>query len=173
MPGHIGVSGMSAGGHLSLILATQGGPGDAKAKDLVDRQSSAVQAVACFFPPTDFLNYGAAHSNVLSTGIIPVVRPAFGIIPTDPEEMRKYGESISPIYSLTSNLPPTLIFQGDADLLVPIQQAFLFRDKATALGDTVEVKVKKGQGHGWIPFDADMESCADWFDKYLRAKKQP
>jgi acetyl esterase/lipase len=170
-PDHLGVCGMSAGGHLSLILATQGGPSDAKAKDPVDRQTSAVQAVACFFPPTDFLNYGTASSNALGAGILAPYKPAFGPIPADPAEARKYGESISPIYSLTSNLPPTLIIHGNADTLVPIQQALSFRDKAAALGDTVQVKVEEGKGHGWANYQADMESCADWFDQYLRPRK--
>ena len=53
-PNRFGISGSSAGGHLSLTMGTQGGPGDADAKDPVDRESSAVQCVACFFPPTDF-----------------------------------------------------------------------------------------------------------------------
>jgi hypothetical protein len=47
-PEALGVTGGSAGGHLSLTLGTMGGPGMANAKDPVDRESSAVQAVACF-----------------------------------------------------------------------------------------------------------------------------
>jgi acetyl esterase/lipase len=47
----IGVSGASAGGHLSLMLGTAGTAGDPAAKDPIDRLSSRVQAVACFFPP--------------------------------------------------------------------------------------------------------------------------
>lgn len=47
----IGVTGASAGGHLSLMLGTAGSQGDPNAKDPVDRESSRVQAVACFFPP--------------------------------------------------------------------------------------------------------------------------
>jgi acetyl esterase/lipase len=153
------------------MLATQGGPGAANAKDPVNRQTSAVQCVACFFPPTDFLNYGVAGSNVLGAGILAPYKPAFGPTPSDPEEARNYAVSISPIYGVTSNLPPTLIIHGNADTLVPIQQSFIFRDKATALGDTVQVKIKDGGGHGWSNFEPDMESCADWFDQYLRPKK--
>ena len=48
-PEHLGITGGSAGGHLSLTMGTQGGPGKADAKDPIDRESSAVQAVACFF----------------------------------------------------------------------------------------------------------------------------
>src|SRR5881296_1669966 len=57
-PHKFGITGASAGGHLSLTLGTQGKPGKEDAKDPIDRESSAVQAVACFFPPTDFLNWG-------------------------------------------------------------------------------------------------------------------
>ena len=54
----LGITGISAGGHLSLLMGTAGGPGDPKASDPIDRASSKVQAVACFCPLTDFLNYG-------------------------------------------------------------------------------------------------------------------
>src|SRR5438445_2418441 len=53
-PDHFGITGGSAGGHLSLTMGTQGKAGDPDEKDPIDRESSAVQAVACFFPPTDF-----------------------------------------------------------------------------------------------------------------------
>src|ERR1700679_596719 len=53
-PAHIGICGASAGGHLSLMIGTAGTEGKPDANDPVDRESSRVQAVACFFPPTDF-----------------------------------------------------------------------------------------------------------------------
>ena len=49
-PQRIGVTGGSAGGHLSLMLATRGGPGPGDAADPVNRASSAVQAAAIFSP---------------------------------------------------------------------------------------------------------------------------
>src|SRR6185436_3545028 len=58
-PARLGITGGSAGGHLSLTMAAKGAKGDSAAKDPIDRESSEVQCVACFFPPTDFLNYGA------------------------------------------------------------------------------------------------------------------
>ena len=62
-PNRFGVSGGSAGGHLSLMLATRGGPGPSDAADPVDRESSAVQAAAIFFPVTDLLNLGPSTEN--------------------------------------------------------------------------------------------------------------
>jgi len=67
-PDRLGVFGASAGGHLSLTLGTQGRDGDPKAKDPVDRQGSRVQAVACFFPPTDFENWGAPGDTQVGVG---------------------------------------------------------------------------------------------------------
>src|SRR4051812_3137701 len=55
----LGITGASSGGYLSLAIGTGGKDGDANAKDPVDRASSKVAAVACFFPPADLVNYGA------------------------------------------------------------------------------------------------------------------
>src|SRR5205823_6785815 len=51
-PERLGVTGGSAGGHLSLMLATTGDDGDANAKDEVLKQSDRVAAVVALFPPT-------------------------------------------------------------------------------------------------------------------------
>ncbi len=48
---HLGITGGSAGGQLSLMVALADEKVDPKAKDPVDRVSSRVQAVACFYPP--------------------------------------------------------------------------------------------------------------------------
>lgn len=167
-PRRLGVTGASAGGHLSLILGTQGHLGAADAKDPVDSVSSAVQAVACFFPPTDFLNYGKTNESALGEGILKDFRPAFGDVPTNTFLKEKFGRQISPIYHITSNLPPTLIIHGDADTLVPMQQAESFLTAAKKVGVPTRLVVKKGAGHGWPDWLADMETCAQWFDEHLR-----
>ena len=82
---------------------------------------------------------------------------------------QKLGHEISPIYFVTSNLPPTLLIHGDADTLVPIQQSELFVKRAQAAGAVVKLIVKPGKGHGWPEWlNTDMLTCADWFDEYLR-----
>src|SRR5690606_17362544 len=52
-PDRIGVFGMSAGGHLSLMLGTTADDGEAQATDPVLRASNRVQAVAAWVAPTD------------------------------------------------------------------------------------------------------------------------
>lgn len=167
----LGVTGGSAGGHLSLILGTQGANGSSGASDPVDRESSAVQCVACFFPPTDFLNYGKPGEIALGENVLKAFSPAFGESPTNAEAKIEFGKKISPIYSITSNLPPTLIIHGDADKLVPYQQAESFVEKAKAAGATAQLINRPGKAHGWPELGNDLHLFADWFDQHLRGIK--
>jgi acetyl esterase/lipase len=167
----LGVTGGSAGGHLSLTLGTQGAKGKPDAKDPIDRESSAVQAVACFFPPTDFLNYGKPGEDGVGFGILQGFKAAFGPRADTPEERQKLGHEISPIYFVTSNTPPTLILHGDADKLVPIQQAETFLKRADEAGVKTKLIVKKGEAHGWKNWIGDFALFADWFDEHLRGIK--
>ena len=171
-PEKLGVTGGSAGGHLSLTLGTQGAPGKIDAKDPVDRASSAVQCVACFFPPTDFLNYGKVGEDAVGVGILKDFKTAFGTRPESAEERQKLGREISPIYFITPKLPPTLIVHGDADQLVPIQQAESFVKQAQAAGAKAKLITKAGKVHGWAEMGLDMVTMADWFDEHLRDIKQ-
>src|SRR5262249_36396451 len=76
-PGRFGIYGASSGGHLALMQGLAGGAGDPSAKDPVERVSSRVQAVACFFPPTDFLNYGKPGEVALGCGALAGLKAAF------------------------------------------------------------------------------------------------
>jgi len=170
-PDRLGITGGSAGGHLSLTMATQGGPGDPKAKDPVDRASSAVQCVACFFPPTDFLNYSQPGEDAVGVGVLKDFKPAFGPRSDTAEERQKLGREISPIYFVHSNMPPILIIHGDADKLVPICQAQTFVERCQAAGSTAKLITREGKLHGWPDIVKDMEIFADWFDEHLRGIK--
>jgi acetyl esterase/lipase len=169
-PNKLGVSGASAGGHLSLILATQGAPGKADAKDPLDRESSAVQCVACFFPPTDFANWGAEGDDAVGVGTLIKFKPAFGPGSETAEARHALDKEISPVHFVRSNLPPILIAHGDADKLVPIYQAQLFEKRVKEFGSKIEVIVKPGKDHGWVGMDKDMEVFAQWFDEHLLQK---
>jgi len=184
-PDRLGVSGGSAGGHLSLMLGTTGAKGDPKARDPIDRESSAVAAVACFFPPTDFLNYGKPGEDAVGVGILKNFRPAFGpeaAFP-DPDKLvpfrqaetlirnrKELGKKISPVNFVSARTPPTLIIHGDADTLVPYQQAELFIEKCKEFKVPAELVRKEKAGHGWKGIDKDVGTFVDWFDKHLKAK---
>lgn len=167
-----GITGASAGGHLSLTMGTQGGPGRSEAKDPVERESSAVQAVACFFPPTDFLNWGEDGEDAVGVGRLIKFKPAFGPRADASEDRRTLGKEISPINFVTSNSAPTLIIHGDLDRLVPIQQAKIFEERCRKENVRCKLIVKEGKDHGWRDMDQDMALCADWFDEQLRQAKK-
>jgi acetyl esterase/lipase len=165
------VTGSSSGGQLALMIATQGGPGPANASDAVDRESSAVQAVACFFPPTDFLNWGSPGADGVGQGSMSPLVSAFGSLAGTEAGRKLLGRQISPIYFVTASLPPVLIVHGDADQVVPLQQAESFAAKAKEVGaPPVKIVVRHGKGHGWPNFwktREDVEAFADWFDQHL------
>ncbi|HOW65561.1 MAG TPA: alpha/beta hydrolase [Candidatus Paceibacterota bacterium] len=166
-PGRLGVTGGSAGGHLSLMLATRGGPGSADAPDPIDRESSAVQAVAIFFPVTDLLNLGKSTENLGDGGPPKTFRRAFGPQGTNLAAWKVIGRESSPIYHVSTNLPPVLIYHGDADTLTPLEQSEWFLEKARASSRTVQLVVHPGGKHGWLTMMFDVHRFADWFDRYL------
>jgi acetyl esterase/lipase len=173
----IGISGGSAGGHLSLMIGTADDEGDKNGKDDVARASSRVQAVACLFPPTDFLNYGTPGFAWLNQGPKDGFRAPFDFRrwnaelkyfePVDEETRAKMAREMSPVYHVTKDDAPTLIVHGDQDFLVPLQQSELIMAKFKEAGVPCEMVVKKGKAHGWPNMGADMRTLVDWFDKYL------
>lgn len=171
-PGRIGVLGASSGGHLTLSIAARGVAGNPDASDPVERESGEVQAAACFFPPTDFLNYGGPGQSGVGEGPLTPLQVAFGSKGLSPEERMALGREISPIYSITSKLPPTLIIHGDRDDVVPLEQSERFVQRALDEGAPhVRLIVRPGKGHGWGDFwksAEDLTAFADWFDRYLR-----
>jgi acetyl esterase/lipase len=170
-PDHLGITGGSAGGHLSLTMGTQGKPGDPKSKDPIDHESSAVQAVACFFPPTDFLNWGKPGEDGVGYGPTEKFSPAFAPLNATAEGRQKLGKEISPINFVTSNMAPTLVIHGSADKLVPLYQAEIFEKECNKAGAPFKLIVREGKDHGWPEMGADMKIFADWFDEYLRGIK--
>jgi acetyl esterase/lipase len=176
-PNRLGVLGSSSGGHLALMIATQGGPGPAASTDPVDHESSAVQAVACFFPPTDFLNWGAPGVDGVGRGPLSPLFAAFGSLSDTDVGRQIVGKMISPIYYVTASLPPVLIIHGDADIVVPLQQSESFAAKAKEVGaPEVKIIIRKGKGHGWADFwksQEDVEAFADWFDQYIGRPAPP
>jgi acetyl esterase/lipase len=178
-PDKLGIAGGSAGGHLSLMQGCAPKDGNPKAADPVERLSSKVAAVACFYPPTDFLNYGKEGNVALGDGTLKAFRPPFDfwerdretnklVVIEDAERRKAIGKQISPITHVTKASAPALIIHGDADLLVPIQQAEVIVAKFKEHNVPCELAVRKGAGHGGPAFANDAKTLADWFDKYLK-----
>jgi acetyl esterase/lipase len=182
-PDRLGITGGSAGGHLALMIGTAGTAGNAKAKDPVERVSSRAQAVACFFPPTDFLNWGATdaildYKNMdrrfkaaIDFQIFDTNERIFKRV-TDEKKVRELLHDISPIYHVSRDDAPTLIIHGDKDPLVPLQQSESMVAKLKECGVPAHLIVKKDCRHGWLTILKDTETLADWFDRYLNNDKR-
>ena len=167
-PNRLGVFGGSSGGHLSLMLATCGGPGDPNAADPVDRESSAVQAATVFYPVTDLLNLGPSTENLHDGGPPKSFRKSFGPKAADLNEWKIIGREVSPIYHVTKALPPIFITHGGADTLVPLDQSTRFQQKAAELGREVALTIRPGEKHGWPTMIWDAHLFAEWLTEKLR-----
>lgn len=176
-----GITGSSAGGHLSLMIGLAGTAGDPAAKDAVDQVSSRVQAVGAFFPPTDFLNYGHPDENAVGRGTLADYRGAFAFrdlssnkrhfIPiTDDAQVREKARQVSPVTHVSSDDPPTLLIHGDKDKLVPLQQSELILARLQQAGVTAKLIIKPGEAHGWKDRSPEVAAIADWFDQHLGRK---
>ena len=161
------------------MQGTAGDAGNPTSKDPVEKESSRVQAVACFFPPTDFLNYGKPGEDALGRGILSGFKAPFDFHEkdektntferiTDESKRREIGRQISPITHVSDDDPPTLIIHGDADKLVPIQQAEIIVAKLKEAGVDAKLVVKPDAGHGWANITEDLTLFADWFDEHLK-----
>jgi dipeptidyl aminopeptidase/acylaminoacyl peptidase len=183
-PDRLGITGASAGGHMSMLQANAGNAGQPDAADPVDRTSSRIQAVACFFPLTDFLNYGGPGLvQAGDQGPLTYHRASFDFHDFDPQtrtyvrvtdETRKNEllKQVSPITYVSKESPPTFLIHGEKDLVVPLQQSEVIVAKLREVGVPVELVVVKDAGHGWPDFWAvDGGKLADWFDKQLKEKK--
>ncbi len=176
---HIGITGSSSGGHLSLLTALVNDTLNVRAKDPVDRVSGRVQAAAVFFPPTDFLNWGAKNSgirngNLAAFGVagafdFKTLSKATGMYEhiTDSIEIAKIGMQLSPIDQVSSDDPPIMITHGDKDQVVPLQQSETILEKLKVNGVKTNFILHPGGGHGWQDNDVEKKEFVKWFDKWL------
>lgn len=160
-PDHLGATGFSAGGHLSLMLGSTG-PDDGLEGDApAGSPSSRVQAVVNYFGPTDL---GASDIPEVSK---PLVSGFIGGSAKDkPEEVKK----ASPLTYVTKDDPPTLTFQGTKDPLVPHTQATKLADAQTKAGVAGRVELMVGAGHGWAgpELKHTLDETFAFFDRYLK-----
>jgi acetyl esterase/lipase len=181
-PGHIGIEGYSAGGHLALTVATADERIDTVSKDPVDRMSSRVQAAAVLFPPTDFLNWGPL-GNIINGKELLLAGGVWGAVDFkkwnnktktydaigDTAERNRIGKDISPIYSITADDPPIFIMHGDADPTVPLQQSQTFVAKLKEAGIANNYIIKKGGKHNFDDMLPEVGTeFPAWFDKWLK-----
>ena len=154
-PDRIGVTGGSAGGHLSLMLGLDSDEGMADAEDEVMQTGNRVAAVVAYYPPVDLRRLTGPSDRF----------PALDF----PNEK---AASISPILHVDPQDPPTLLIHGDADDLVNISNSEIIFAEFQKHAVTTEFITIPGAGHGFRGEDAKQAAAArlDWFNRYLLDK---
>lgn len=103
----LGIWGGSAGGHLSLLIATTAEIVNPESDEGIGKDSGHLAAAVAYAPPTD-LQVASKTNN-------PDVRKQVGLDIAD-DKLKE----LSPITYVSSDDPPTLIIHGAKDPLVPI-----------------------------------------------------
>ncbi|MGB0580199.1 MAG: alpha/beta hydrolase fold domain-containing protein [Limisphaerales bacterium] len=139
----MGVSGGSAGGHLSAYMALQDDDAKPDSKDPVERQSSRVQFAIPFAGPTDWNLLGKVEHKH------PAYRQLLGYEPGTPADKMsaKKKNDVSPLHFVSRDDPPILIVHGDADVIVPFEHATVLEKALKKAGVPVELIRVKGGRH--------------------------
>ena len=138
-------SGWSAGGHLIASSAVF-------ADTLVDKKINSMPDVLLLTCPALDAGHDEAFNKLLSeTGVDPL--------------------SLSPVEHVYKGLPPTIIFAGREDHVVPLKGVQLFHDKMVADGNYSELCIYDNVGHlftpsylddrGWPRPDKEIQKQAD------------
>jgi acetyl esterase/lipase len=152
----VGVSGISSGGHLALMIA---GSSD-----------SPVNAVAAIAPPTDLADWGKPGFVLTDDPQMAVFMPALGIDPKGQRnDIEALAKKLSPLTYVNAKYPPTLIVHGDDDKVVPLQQAQTMDQALTKAGVDHQLAVVPGGGHDDKTFGPGLTKAIQWFkDKLLK-----
>ena len=181
-PMGLGIIGYSSGGQISLLAGCAPPQGEPDSRDPVERESARLQAVVAYFPGTDMLNFGQENTTILehfhSLGYF--LDAAFDFHHWDEDSNRyeriqdkavkmEYYKRNSPITHVTKDNPPILIFHGDKDLLVPIQQSISFCNRLKEERVTYKLIVLEGRGHGRKQLnDNEIPEILAWFGTHLK-----
>jgi acetyl esterase/lipase len=168
-PERLGITGASAGGHLSLMIGGQAEEGKPESADPVERASASVKAVVAYYPPTDFMNFGASMSEAMKDPKLVFFLPAFGVSKdTPPEQASTVAKKVSPILLANPKFPATLIIHGDKDLLVPLQQGKSMDEALAKAGVDHKLVVVPNGGHDPQVIIATFDQLVAWFEAKLK-----
>lgn len=160
-PERLGVLGGSAGGHLTLMLATGADEGDEAAQDEVLRHSSRIAAGVALFPPTDLR--GWVENPPAEIAKHPTLEPPLTFDPA-------LEAGVSPLLQVTPDDAPVLLIHGDKDVLVTIDHSQKMIEALEKAEVPSKLVVIEGAGHGFTPQqnkDRVLPALVEWYQKHL------
>jgi acetyl esterase/lipase len=146
-PNSIGVWGHSAGGLLASLLATSGDGSPVEGDGGTPGVSSRVQA-ACdeCGVPHDLMWFARPE---IKSRFAPVAENLRLYLGGPVEEKGDLARLVSPSTYISSACSPILLFHGDADQIVPVEESVEFHTSLKAAGVDATLCVLPGTGHGW------------------------
>ena len=75
--------------------------------------------------------------------------------------MTEYWEEFSPLHNLKGPTPPTIVFLGTEDRLIPVATAEAYGAKMERLGGRCDLHFYEGKGHGFFNEASSPESHVD------------
>ena len=164
-PDNIGAIGLSAGGHLTALLATSAGTNELEGDGGNQGISSTIQAAVPMGAQTDFLSSrvrGVAEMEERGA----IWRQFLG---GTQEEARETYRLASPIEHLSESTPPVWFISGEND--DPSTHAERFRSKLKSIKIQTGLTIIKGAPHGFLNkqvwFDQAVDKATEFFKKEL------
>jgi acetyl esterase/lipase len=152
-PDFVAVTGGSAGGHLTAMVARTAN--DPRYQPGFEDADTSVQAAVPFYGVFDFTDRQKVnHPELISMFLQPIVMKAFF-----DEEPEKYAAA-SPLDQVRPDAPPFFVLHGDKDTLAPVEDARLFVDR---LRETSEAPVVY----------AELQGAHHAFDLFVSARAKP
>lgn len=147
----IAVAGSSAGGHLAALMGTSGGIRDLEGTVGVNLdQSSRVDAVVDFYGATDFvLRSKTQPHRANKEGSV-----VYQLLGGGADKKVKLAKAASAVFHVTKDDPPFLVFHGDNDKTVLLDQSQRIVEVYRKAGLRITLHVLKGSGHGGDEFYA-------------------
>ncbi|QRM90032.1 alpha/beta hydrolase fold domain-containing protein [Lacinutrix sp. WUR7] len=125
----LGFLGVSAGAHLSMLWSY--------AFDINNQTKMLCSIVG----PTNFTDPAYLDSTDPN---LQAILNTFGVDTTT-----AYLEEVSPYHQVTASAPPTILFYGGEDPLIPTSQGTAMRDKLEDLGVIHDFTLYQEEGHAW------------------------
>ena len=140
-PNKLIAGGGSAGGH----VAASTGTATSFEEETDDKSVSYMpQALVLFNPVYDNSENGYGYGRV-----------------------KAYWEQISPMHNLTEQTPPTVVFLGTEDHLIPAETAKDYQRRMQALGIRSELYLYEGEKHGFFNQDEMCQETIEEMDRFL------
>jgi acetyl esterase/lipase len=146
----IGILGASSGAHLAAVVGTSNGNAELEGT-LGDHhdQSSAVQAIVSYFAATNLTTILDQSTPFGLNLREPALLRLLGAPPKEAEALAKLA---SPVFQVDHADPPLLLFHGDQDPQMPINQSHELEGAYEKQGLEVDFIVVHGAAHGGDAF---------------------